>query len=78
MTLDIKKIEELLSQWRDPLAQWMADEGYDPADGGLLILPSKSEVDWGVTGPPYYVRHSDFLEKPLLLRTPPIVTRGII
>ena len=49
----------------DPLAQQMAADGYDPSDGGVLILPAAYRAhNWGPFGPPRYVRFSASIDTP--------------
>lgn len=62
---DLKEALQCLGA--DPLAEWMKEQGFDPEDDCLLILPSSINLDWGPMGPPKYVFFSNILDSPILM-----------
>lgn len=50
----------------DPLAAWMAEQGFDPQDGGRLVLPS-SMLHLATHLSPRYVIVSPFALEPMLM-----------
>jgi len=52
------------------LAKHMRDKGFDPADGCFFVMPisMKTTDNWGLFGPPYYVKFSNLVEYPIMIR----------
>lgn len=67
---DIQRVVETLEEFKrqgDPIALWMAEQGFAPERGGKLILPATMRDEMGPF-PPKYVRFSTVLKSPALAR----------
>lgn len=66
-----KLMEVLASVPRDPLADMMREQGFDPDAGGYLILPIEFQcAAWGLSGPPTYIRFSYLADAAYLVKMP--------
>jgi len=73
LTLDtLQRIAEVVQALpADPLEQRMVADGFDPKQGGILLLPKAfSTKEWGPFGPPDYVRFSHLIRVPTYVRVP--------
>lgn len=53
---------------REPVAQMMHDQGCDPADGWVLVLPASARPH-DETGIPDYVHFHALVDKPMAVNT---------
>lgn len=66
-TLNLDKLREIMESIpKDPLAEWMKSEGFDPKKGGKLYLPISMSKAMGGTLP-YYVAYSHLIVDPILV-----------
>lgn len=64
-------IDALAACPEEPCRAYMQSRGCSPDDGWLLVLPANPEflaITWGPLGPPDYVRQSNALTAPVLMR----------
>lgn len=66
---EIRAIGALLATQREPIAEWMAVQGFDPDEGYVLVLPS-SMLHLVKSARPAYVWVSSFVLEPMFLMNP--------
>lgn len=60
----LKTLEEAMGAMQpDPLAAEMKKHGFDPMKGGRLVVRDFDDFDFGVLGPPYYVRQNPLVDE---------------
>lgn len=69
----LKELDALMRECRDPLADWMRGQGFDPKDGCRLYLPECMKATIGHSP---YVKYSPLIEKPVLVRIPDLLLQG--
>lgn len=77
-TLTLEKLREVIDSIpKDPLAEWMKAEGFDPKKGGKLYLPISMRKEMGSIIP-YYAAYSHLIVEPILVNdifSTPLITR---
>ncbi len=68
----ILQAKKLMENGKDPLAEYMKKNGFDPAKGDMLVVPekNKAEISQGYPLPPY-VKTSKFQNTICMVKSPP-------
>ena len=64
---DIKEAMDKIKAIKDPIAEYMRQQGFDPDEGGEMMLPPSWRVLFGDGNPPPYVEFSSFYSVPILV-----------
>jgi hypothetical protein len=67
-TLTIESLNAMLDLMpKCPIAEWMTAQGFNPKDGGILILPESMRNEFGSL--PSYAKVSKLVEQPVMIRS---------